>query len=103
MKSTGAIETEIGHSLSTIVEATGGYIRGAELNVLYTTADEISPKVLVEVGACTGTSSTILGSVARKHKGMLYSIEPHPQPAWTANMSRFGVGTFARLIPARSP
>jgi len=103
MKPVGVIEEELGHSLSTIVEITGGYIRDEELNVLYTTADDLSPKVLVEIGACTGTSSTILGAVAKKHKGMLYSIEPYPQLAWPVNMARFGVASFAKLIKAASP
>jgi len=97
------IEKEIGHKLSAVVATTGGYIRGQELSVMYSSADELSPRVLVEIGACTGTSSTILGSVAKKHGGMLYSIEPHPQPAWPNNMKRFGVSRFTRLIRARSP
>lgn len=99
----GEIERETGHKLSTIVQVTGGYLRGKELSFMYSTADAISPRVLVEIGACTGTSSTILGSVAKKHRGMLHSIEAHPLPMWYTNMLQFGVAGFTRLIQARSP
>jgi len=103
VKSTEQIEREIGHSLSVITEVTGGYLRGDELNVLYSSADELAPKALVEIGARTGTSSTILGAVARRHGGMLYSIEVNPAPTWSENVRRFGVSEFTRLIQARSP
>lgn len=103
MKPTEQIEQEIGHSLSVMMTATGGYLRGDELNVLYSSADELSPKTLVEIGARTGTSSTILGAVARRHGGMLYSIEANPAPTWPENMRRFGVAEFTRLIQVTSP
>ena len=103
MKSTGQIEQETGHSLSVVTDVTGGYLRGDELNVLYSSADELSPKVLVEIGARTGTSSTVLGFVAKRHRGMLYSIEFNPAPTWPENVTRFGVSEFTQLIQAKSP
>lgn len=76
-----------------------------ELEVLYTTADEIGPKVIVEVGAGYGTSSIVLATVAKRQNGRLYSIEfkEDKQPVWQANLQRFGVSQYAHFMLGKTP
>lgn len=97
------VEKEIGFGLSAILQDTHNSIRIEESVVLYSSADELSPNVIVEIGAYMGTSSTLLGSVAKKHGGKLYSIERRPRPEWYENMKKYGVSSFTELISVISP
>lgn len=97
------IAEEIGGTLEEVAALAKFGLREAELEALFITADELGPKVLVEIGACHGLSSIILAAVARKYSGMLYSVEPGLYVDWLPNLERYGLGKFATLIKARSP
>lgn len=98
-----AVVRTVDFDLDDVVAATAQGLTGEELSTLYTTADELSPKVLVEIGAREGTSSVILGAVAKKYKSILYSIECTPLKSWYKNMGDFGVSAFTKLIQVTSP
>jgi len=78
-------------------------LRARELKVLYTTADEISPEVMVEIGSCHGVSSVVLSAIAKKYGGVLYCIEPNPRVQLSANLQKFGLLEAVRIIKAASP
>lgn len=97
------VEQEIGFSLTDIAAIGRHGLLEDELEALYTTADEISPKVIVEIGACYGISSVLLGFVARKHTGHLYSIECNEQPSWRTTLQQFGVDPYVTLVLGKTP
>jgi len=97
------IEKELGASFETIASLGPHGLSAPELSALYTTANEIAPKTLVEIGACHGVSSVVLGYVAKKYGGRLYSVEFRVLPSWQANLSKFGLEGYVSLIQGRSP
>jgi len=74
-----------------------------DLELLYSTASEISPKSILEIGARNGCSSSLLGIVAKEKSGHLYSIEPSPQQLWKKNIDRLGLGEYVTQIVGASP
>lgn len=97
------IERDLGASFEEIASLGPFGLSASELSVLYTTADEIAPKTLVEIGACYGISSVVLAYVAKKHGGRLYSVEFQELLSWRANLRRFGLEDYASLMQGRSP
>lgn len=97
------IEKEIGVPLAEIAALGQFGLRVHELEVLYRTATEISPKVLVEIGACHGLSSIVLGMVARKHDGHVYSVEYKPQPDWLPNIQKYGLEALVTMVEGITP
>lgn len=97
------IERELGASLDEIASLEQYGLRAPELEALFRTADELSPKVLVEIGACHGLSSVVLGAVARKYKGRLYSVEYKQQADWVPNLQRYGVEEYVTMVEGLAP
>lgn len=97
------VEEELGYNLETIASIGPRGLWPKELASLYTTAREITPEVVVEIGACHGVASVVLGLVVKKSQGKLYSFDIILQPKWYTNMQTFGVATFAQLIKVKSP
>ena len=63
----------------------------------------IRPKVIVELGAHTGCSSTVLANIAKENNGHLFSVEPAPMDIWYTNLTHLGLIEYATLIKAYSP
>jgi len=97
------IEKEIGFKLETIASIGPRGLRPRELEVLYVTASEVAPKVVVEVGSYCGVSSVVLGHVVKGSGGTLYCIEPYPPPKLYGNLRRFGVAGVVKVVKAASP
>jgi len=83
-----------------------------ECRFLSETANEIKPKIVVEIGASKGTSSMILGSVVRETEGHLYCIDPYINKAgdgrtikkvWEQNVKDLGLTKYITLIEEFSP
>ncbi len=98
-----AIEKDLGISLDVIASSGSRGLTSKELVGLYTTAVDIKPKVTVEIGACQGVASTMLGYAASKSAGHLYSYDILEQPKWHQNIQDNGLLAFATLIIAESP
>lgn len=81
----------------------GGMLSRADADLLYETARELQPRTIVEIGAFTGSSSAVLGTVAQECDGHLYSIEPVPKDRWRATLRDLGLDAFATLIACHSP
>lgn len=75
----------------------------ADCQLLHKCSMEIKPKVLVEVGSMDGTSSILLGIVARENVGHLYCIEPKPKEKWWANRKKYELTSWITLIKKYSP
>lgn len=87
--------------------AAGDY-KGPNLSVddcelLYTCARQIRAKVIVEIGACKGTSSIVLGLAARTHGGHLWSVESRPRKEWFANIAAYDLRPTVTLVQGFSP
>jgi predicted O-methyltransferase YrrM len=87
--------------------AAGDY-KGANLSVddcklLYTTAVDIGARTIVEIGACKGTSSIVLGLAARASGGHVWSIESRPRKEWYANMTAYDLRPTVTLCQGLSP
>jgi predicted O-methyltransferase YrrM len=74
-----------------------------DATVLYDTAKEIRPRVILEIGAASGCSSMVLGSVAKECGGHLYTIEPNPTNRWRTNIREMGLEDYVTLIVGYSP
>jgi predicted O-methyltransferase YrrM len=88
----------LGFNLQDMLNDTRTSIQGEEITTLYETAEYIKPKIIVEIGA-----SVLLGQVAKKFGGKLYSIENNPKPSWYDNMQKYGLFNNTQLIQATSP
>ena len=86
-----------------------GTIRGAvqlqpaDCEVLARTATPYAGGRLVEIGACFGTSTMLLGTLAREAGGRLYTIEPRVRPEWHRNIADAGIERTVTLIEGYSP
>ena len=98
-----AIEKELGISLDAIASSGVRGLTSMELVGLYTTAVDIKPKVIVEIGACQGVASTILGYAVSMSQGHLYSYDILVQPKWHQNIRANKLSSYATLIEAESP
>lgn len=86
-----------------------GKVRGVErlslddCAILDRTAREIGAKVIVEIGAAAGTSTMVLGAVAKAHGGTMLSIDPRPETAWSENIAWAGLVETCAMERASSP
>ena len=78
-------------------------IHTADVEFLVPLLKEHKPKVIVEIGACFGTSSKLFAGIAKEFGGRLYSIEPNPKKEWFDNLNQFNLLTNAELIEGASP
>jgi predicted O-methyltransferase YrrM len=74
-----------------------------EAELLYKTATELHPIVILEIGGAVGASSMILGTVAKEHNGYLCTIEQNPHQQWHDNMKHFGLESNSTLLKGYSP
>lgn len=74
-----------------------------DLQVLYRTADSISPRFILEIGASKGCSSMVLAAIAKKHRGIVQSIEYRPNPVWFDNIKKHSLSQYVQVIPHPSP
>lgn len=74
-----------------------------DCQLLHQFAQEIKPKILVEIGSADGVSSLLLGIIARDNVGHLYCVEPHPTQRWWNNIKEYKLLSWITLIRAQSP
>lgn len=98
-----AIEATLNISLDVVASSGVRGLTSLELIGLYATAIAIKPKVIVEIGACQGVASIMLGYAASMSAGHLYSYDIIEQPKWHQNIQAHKLLAFATLIQAESP
>ena len=86
-----------------LMDGCGGMISGDDAALLYTSASWMEPKTIVEIGGCTGCSTSVLAKVAQENGGHLYTIECSPQERWHKNLERIGLTQYVTMIQAFSP
>jgi predicted O-methyltransferase YrrM len=86
-----------------ITPAKGGLVSPYDGRALYLTADEIKAKNILEIGSRYGGSTVYLGAAAKKHRGMLYCIEPIVQDILHENIKRGELGDYITIIQGASP
>lgn len=74
-----------------------------DCELLYKTASEIKAKTLFEIGSADGTSSIILGTIAKENNGNLYCIEPKPTARFKGNLEQLELQNNVQLITIYSP
>lgn len=74
-----------------------------DAELLRQTAGEIKARRLLEIGSKKGCSTLILGDVARKYEGRLYSIDPVIRGRLVTNIEAFGLQNYITLIQGKSP
>lgn len=74
-----------------------------DLEMMNETARDIKAENIVEIGSMDGTSSILLGMIAREHGGRLACIEPAPRRRWQVNIKEMGLEPYVELIKAFSP
>ena len=74
-----------------------------DLELLYSTADKIKAKAIMEIGSHRGCSSIALGTVAKKYGGKMHCIECRKVPEWHVNIAHYGLTDTVRLINKSSP
>lgn len=67
------------------------------------TSREICAKTILEIGSQNGTSSMVLGSVAKDLGGHLYCVEACPTGIWRENIVGLQLTKCVTLIKASSP
>jgi predicted O-methyltransferase YrrM len=66
-------------------------------------AEELRPKRILEIGSRRGTSTLLLGDIARRAGGRLQCIEPNPKREWAENVGAFDLTDTVEMIVGRSP
>jgi predicted O-methyltransferase YrrM len=82
-----------------IMEAVDGWFSRAEGSKLYETAvgaSQVSP-VTVEIGSWKGRSTIVLGMVAKRNGGKVYSVDPHDGDLWSNGKSIKTPNTLAEF------
>ena len=74
-----------------------------DCQLLYHQAIEINAKSLLEIGSMDGTSSIILGLIAKKFNGRLICLEPYPKGRWFQNIREYRLDSYITLIKKASP
>jgi len=75
----------------------------ADLELLYSTSDEIKARLIMEVGSARGCSSIALGTVAKKYDGEMQCVEYRNIPEWHVNIAHYDLTDIVRLINKPSP
>jgi len=78
-------------------------MRLEEGRILYDTASEIKAKCILEIGGGAGTSTSLLGTVAKENDGRLITVEPNPRQSWFDNLKRLGIEEYVECVQAESP
>lgn len=78
-------------------------MRLEEARILYDTTSQIHAKNILEIGGGAGTSSSILGTVAKENDGKLITVEPNPRESWFDNLERLGLDGHVECVQAESP
>lgn len=97
------VEKEIGVSFREIFHQGPSGLRLPDMTCAYETADAIKPKILVEIGAGYGISTVMLGLVAKKYGGHLYSVEHREKPIWRKHLEKRGISEHVTMIHGRNP
>jgi predicted O-methyltransferase YrrM len=58
---------------------------------------------MLEIGCRYGTSTMLLGSIAKEMNGRLYCVEFDPQKEWFNNIDEAGIKDYVNLVRTRSP
>lgn len=74
-----------------------------DAKLLYETADRIKPQTILEIGSFNGTSTMILGTVAKKYGGEIFCIDPLIRPEFYENMKTYDLLNTVNLIQGASP
>ena len=74
-----------------------------EIEILYNTARERRPEVIVEIGSWDGCSTIALGCVAKEFGGKLYAIDPKATDLFSGNMEHFGLQDTVKAVTGFSP
>jgi predicted O-methyltransferase YrrM len=74
-----------------------------DLEVLDKAAREINAKTIVEIGSMSGTSTQLLGRVARDNGGHMYCFDPRPKDSWFTNMKRLSLEPYVTMTIGYSP
>jgi len=74
-----------------------------DLELIDKYARAIQARNIVEIGSMDGTSSILLGLIARDFAGRLFCIEPQPKSRWAKNMIECDLKEHVELIKACSP
>lgn len=74
-----------------------------DLKLLDKTAREIRSQNIVEIGSMDGTSTLLLGQVAKDTLGQLYCYEPCPKARWKNNIKDAYLEDFVTLVMESSP
>ena len=70
------IDSKIGHMKN---NPTGALLNPAEMRIIYTSVRLLKPKIMIETGVSSGsTTSIILHAMEKNNIGKLYSIDFHP-------------------------
>lgn len=86
-----------------IAEMGGGLQDAAEAKILYDTASAIHARNILEIGSMYGTSSIVLGTVAKEQGGHLQCIDPWARGRWYENIAEMGLRDYVTMIHAFSP
>lgn len=93
----------MGIDFNKISEMGGKLQDAAECEILYDTCSEIRPQNILELGSMYGTSSIILGTVAKEQGGHLQCIDPWARGRWYKNIAEMGLRDYITMIHAFSP
>lgn len=74
-----------------------------EIEILYNTARDRRPEVIVEIGSWDGCSTIALGCAAKEYGGKVYAVDPKSTDIFSENMKHFGLIDTVIPIKGFSP
>jgi predicted O-methyltransferase YrrM len=74
-----------------------------DLTLMESSCRGINSKNIVEIGSMDGTSTLLLGTIAKETGGKLTCIEPNPKARWKENVKDYQLEQTVTLIMASSP
>jgi predicted O-methyltransferase YrrM len=81
----------------------GRGLSSLDYDIINDYARKSGAKTMLEIGCRYGTSTMLLGSIAKDTGGKLYCIEFDPQKEWFNNIEEAGIKSCVHLVRTRSP